>query len=51
VNNAKPVYVKLLIAAIVIYIIGVTIMQADMYIKIVRIEHSLYDHVLQKYGK
>ncbi|MGB2600066.1 MAG: hypothetical protein WBB86_07580 [Candidatus Omnitrophota bacterium] len=48
-DGAKPIYVKLLIAAIVIYIIGVTIMQADMYIKIVRIEHSLYDHVLRMY--
>ena len=50
-NNAKPIYIKLLIAAIVIYVIGVTIMQADMYVKIVRIEHVLFDHVLQKYGK
>ena len=47
-GNSKPIYVKLLIAAIVIYIIGVTIMQADMYVKIVRIEHSLYDHVLRQ---
>ena len=46
-DGAKPVYMKLLIAAIVVYIIGVTIMQADMYVKIVRIEHSLYDHVLR----
>jgi hypothetical protein len=43
-DGAKPIYVKLLIAAIVIYIIGVTIMQTDMYVKIVRIEHTLYDH-------
>jgi hypothetical protein len=48
-DGAKPIYVKLLIAAVVIYIIGVTIMQADMYVRIVRIEHSLYDHVLRTY--
>ncbi|MGB2629921.1 MAG: hypothetical protein WBD24_00760 [Candidatus Omnitrophota bacterium] len=40
-DGVRPVYVKLLVAAIVIYIIGVTAMQADMYVKIVRIERAL----------
>lgn len=47
-DGARPIYMKLLIVALVIYIIGVTAMQADMYIKIIRIEHIVYDHLVRK---
>jgi len=40
-DGARSIYVRLLVAAIVIYVIGVTVMQADMYVKIVRIERAL----------
>ncbi|MGD2279062.1 MAG: hypothetical protein PVH45_03075 [Candidatus Omnitrophota bacterium] len=47
-DGARPIYMKLLIVALVIYIIGVTAMQADMYVKIVRIEHMVYDHLVRR---
>ncbi len=40
-ENIKPIYKKLLIAAIVIYVTGVTFILADMYMKIGEIEHAL----------
>lgn len=40
-NDVKPVYKKLLVIAIVIYVIGVSMMQADLYLKVCRIEHIL----------
>ena len=44
----KPIYKKLLIAAIVIYIIGSCIIHTDLYYKVSKIEHELchtsYEH-------
>jgi hypothetical protein len=40
-DKARPIYKKALIAAIVIYIIGLTLILVDMYIKIGAIEHAL----------
>ncbi len=40
-GNIRPVYKKLLIAAIVIYITGVTFILADIYMKVGEIEHEL----------
>lgn len=40
-ETIKPVYKKLLIAAIVIYVIGVASMLADIYMKVGAIEHAL----------
>lgn len=40
-TKIKPIYKKLLIMAIVIYVIGVTFILADMYMKIGKIEHAL----------
>ena len=39
--NIRPIYKKLLIVAIVIYVTGVTFILADMYMKIGEIEHAL----------
>lgn len=39
--GARPIYKKLLIAAIVIYVIGSCIIQADLYRKIGEIEHEM----------
>jgi hypothetical protein len=36
-----PVYKKLLLIAGIIYLIGVTIILSDLYIKVIRIEHEL----------
>jgi len=40
-NKTKPIYWKLLIAAVVIYIIATSVMLGDMYSKIGKIEHAL----------
>ena len=40
-GNIRPIYKKLLIAAIVIYITGVTFILADIYTKVGDIEHAL----------
>ncbi len=40
-GSIRPIYKKLLIAAIVIYITGVTFILADIYTKVGEIEHTL----------
>ena len=40
-GKIRPIYKKLLITAIVIYITGVTFILADIYMKIGKIEHAL----------
>ncbi|MBU0604947.1 MAG: hypothetical protein KKH77_01515 [Candidatus Omnitrophica bacterium] len=40
-ENIRPIYKKLLIAAIVIYITGVTFSLANIYMKVGEIEHAL----------
>ncbi|MDD5681659.1 MAG: hypothetical protein PHI59_10535 [Candidatus Omnitrophica bacterium] len=40
-STVRPVYKKLLIAAIAIYIIGSCMIQSDLYRKLGRIEHQL----------
>lgn len=40
-GNIRPIYKKLLIAAIVVYIIGVAFILADIYMKVGEIEHAL----------
>jgi len=40
-GSIRPIYKKLLIAAIVIYITGVTFILADIYTKVGEIEHVL----------
>lgn len=37
----RPIYKKLLLIAIVIYVIGVSVALADLYCKIGNIEHTL----------
>jgi hypothetical protein len=37
----SPIYKKLLLIAGIIYLIGVTIILSDLYIKVIRIEHTL----------
>ncbi len=37
----RPMYKKLLIVTIVIYIIGMTFIMADIYMKVGEIEHTL----------
>ena len=39
--SVRPVYKKLLIVAVVLYVIGVCIIQSDLYHKLGCIEHSL----------
>lgn len=40
-GGARPIYKRLLIAAIVIYVIGSCIMYAEIYNKLGEIEHRL----------
>jgi hypothetical protein len=40
-KNIKPVYLKALLAAIVIYLLGMTIIVSDLYYKVGKIEHHL----------
>jgi hypothetical protein len=40
-ESIRPIYKKLLIAAIAIYITGTTFMLADIYMKVADIEHAL----------
>ena len=40
-GNTRPIYKKLLIAAIVIYVTGVTFSLANIYRKVGEIEHAL----------
>lgn len=40
-GNIRPIYKKLLIAAIVIYVTGMTFILADIYSKVGEIEHCL----------
>jgi hypothetical protein len=40
-EKIRPIYKKLLIAAIVLYITGVTFILADLYMKVGEIEHAL----------
>jgi hypothetical protein len=37
----KPVYVRLLIVAIAVYVIAVSLMLSDLYRKVITIEHEL----------
>lgn len=43
--EVRPIYKKLLIAAIAIYVIASCIMQADLYRKVGQVEHRLL-HIL-----
>ncbi len=40
-KNARPIYVKLLLVTIVLYIISATFIMADLYYKVGEIEHIL----------
>ena len=40
--GARPIYKKLLIAAIIIYIVGTAIIQIDICCRIGKIEHDLF---------
>jgi hypothetical protein len=40
-TGVKPIYIKLLIAAIAIFIIGTALALSDIYYKLGRIEHFL----------
>ena len=40
-HYARPIYKKLLILALVVYIIGSCIIMTDLYIKVGKIEHSM----------
>jgi hypothetical protein len=40
-KEPKPVYKRLLMVAIAIYVVGVSLMQADLYFRIGKIEHTL----------
>ena len=40
-NAVKPIYIKLLILGIVVYVVSVSIMLSDLYHKVVNIEHAL----------
>ena len=46
-ENIRPIYKKLLIIAVVVYIISTTIMLSDLYSKVGKIEHTLIDAGLQ----
>ena len=37
----RPLYKRLLIAVIVVYVIGVCMMLSDIYVKLGKIEHTL----------
>lgn len=37
----KPIYIKLIVIAIVIWIIGTTVFITDLYLKVGKIEHDL----------
>ncbi|MCX5716154.1 MAG: hypothetical protein NTV07_04750 [Candidatus Omnitrophica bacterium] len=41
-DAVKPIYVKLLLAAIVLYIISSCFMQADSYRRVCILEHKLF---------
>ena len=45
--GVRPIYKKLLIMAIVIYVIGSCIMMTDLYYRLGVVEHKLY-HVFCK---
>lgn len=47
--NARPIYIKLLILAIILYVIGTTIIISDLYYSICRIKHELF-HITGKYA-
>ena len=40
-HHARPIYKKLLLAALAVYIIGTCIIMTDLYIKVGKIEHSM----------
>ncbi|MFA6078947.1 MAG: hypothetical protein WC779_04290 [Candidatus Omnitrophota bacterium] len=37
----KPVYIKLIVAAIVVWVIGISIIVTDLYLKVGKIEHEM----------
>jgi hypothetical protein len=39
--NIKPIYIKLLLVTIVLYVVNLTFLLSDIYYKIGRIEHVL----------
>lgn len=41
--DIRPAFKKLLIAAIAVYVIGVSLMLADLYHKVISIEHMLIE--------
>lgn len=47
--NVKPIYVKLLTAAIAAYVIGTCVMLSELYSKIGEIEHVL-SHISSGHG-
>lgn len=48
-TSMRPIYKKLLIIAVVLYVIGICLIQVDMYISLGRIEHMLI-HADKGYG-
>ncbi|MEI6863368.1 MAG: hypothetical protein WCK38_03110 [Candidatus Omnitrophota bacterium] len=40
-KKVKPIYIKLLIAAVALFVIGTTVALSDIYSKICNIEHLL----------
>ena len=47
-NNVRPIFKKLLLIAIALYVIGVSVMQVDMYLKIGKIHNSLISHSIEE---
>lgn len=40
-EKIRPVYRKLLIAAIIVFVAGVAVMISDIYMKVGKVEHAL----------
>lgn len=39
-NNVRPFFVKLLLAGVIVFSVGITIMLTDMYVRICCLEHD-----------
>jgi hypothetical protein len=40
-THIRPIYIKLLVLALIIFIMGVSLMLSDLYFKVGQIEHTL----------
>lgn len=40
-NKVRPVFIELMLGGVIVFTVGITIMLADMYVRICSLEHAM----------